>query len=102
MVLNHRKKQKNLLINTSTLKKIVCQKLTIMNIILLILLDWMFILEIIKLEKLLMLIITEQAIIVKLKKTGLFLFPFLKDHVKEVNIELNKIILCKNYYSNEI
>ena len=23
-------------------------------------------------------------------------------HVKEVNIELNKIILCKNYYSNEI
>ena len=36
------------------------------------------------------------------KKTGLFLFPFLKDHVKEVNIELNKIILCKNYYSNEI
>ena len=36
------------------------------------------------------------------KKTGLFLFRFLKDHVKEVNIELNKIILCKNYYSNEI
>ena len=36
------------------------------------------------------------------KKTGLFLFPFIKGHVKEVNIELNKIILCRNYYSNEI
>ena len=36
------------------------------------------------------------------KKTGLFLFPFIKDHVKEVNIELNKIIFCKNYYSIEI
>ena len=36
------------------------------------------------------------------KKTGLFLFPFIKGHVKEENIELNKIILCRNYYSNEI
>ena len=36
------------------------------------------------------------------KKNGLFLFPFINSHVKEVNIELNKIILCRKYYSNEI